>query len=155
MRLSKFLRAELIEPDLILTEKDEVLEHLVQLAMPCIKTECAAEGTQVLTALREREGVTSTGIGNGVAIPHAKVEGLSRMSLVFAKSTRGVNFQALDDAPVYLIFMVIAPPSTISDYLKLLAAISAFVKNEKSRAALMRAGTKAEILAAIKAGEAS
>jgi len=154
MRITRFLREELIEPNLDLTDKNQVLEHLVKLVMPCLKSQCAAEADQVLTALREREEVTSTGIGNGVAIPHAKIEGLQRMALAFARSAAGVNFQSLDDAPVHLIFLVIAPPAVVSDYLKLLAAISAFLKKDKNRAALLKAGTKTEILAAIKAGEA-
>jgi mannitol/fructose-specific phosphotransferase system IIA component (Ntr-type) len=153
MKISRLLRSELIEPNLTLADKDRVLEYLVRLAMPCLKGECEADAERILTALREREEVTSTGIGNGVAIPHAKIEGLKKMVIAFARSPGGVSFQALDDAPVYLIFLVIAPPEAISDYLKLLAAISAFLRCERNRQALQKATTRAEIFAAIKAGE--
>ena len=153
MKLSRFLKPDLVEPNLTETEKDAVLNHLVQLVLPCIHQECGAEADTVLAALREREAVTSTGIGNGVAIPHAKIAGVKKMALVIARAPAGVNFEALDDAPVYLFMMVIAPPEAVSDYLKLLAAISAFVKNEANRTALLNAGTRAEIVAAIKAGE--
>jgi mannitol/fructose-specific phosphotransferase system IIA component (Ntr-type) len=154
MRLSRLLREELIDPNLTLTDKSQVLEHLTRLVMPCLKGECPAEAETVLNALREREEVTSTGIGNGVAIPHAKVEGLQRISIAFARSAAGVDFQSLDDAPVHLFFVVVAPPGSVSDYLKTLAAISALLKKEKNRTALLKAGTKAEILAAVKAAEA-
>jgi mannitol/fructose-specific phosphotransferase system IIA component (Ntr-type) len=153
VKISKLLSEAIIEPNLVAADKAAVLERLVDLAAACVKADCQADKPQVLAALQAREEVTSTGIGCGVAIPHAKIEGLSKMLLVFARSKTGVNFQALDDAPVYLIFMVIAPPGSVSDYLKLLAAISAFVKKEANRKALMDAAGKAEIIAAIKAGE--
>lgn len=153
MRISRLLREEMIEPNLVLTDKDQVLEHLVKMTMPCLKAECTTDAELVLAALREREVVTSTGIGSGVAIPHAKVDGLQKMMVAFARAPAGVNFQALDDAPVYLIFMVVAPTNVVSDYLKLLAAISTFVRNPVCREALLKATTRAEIVAAIKAGE--
>ncbi|MEO0107820.1 MAG: PTS sugar transporter subunit IIA [candidate division WOR-3 bacterium] len=153
MRLSRFLRPELIEPDLAPTEKEAALDSLVRLALSCPSVECTSEAASVLSALQEREAVTSTGIGNGVAIPHAKVEGLKKMVLVLARSKSGVSFQALDEAPVHLIFMVIAPPEAVSDYLRLLAAISAFVKSERNRNALLSAQTREEMLQAVKAAE--
>jgi nitrogen PTS system EIIA component len=155
VRLSRYVRAELIEPEIPPGDKDETLEHLTRFALKCLKGECQADADQVLAALREREAVTSTGIGNGVAIPHAKVEGLAKMSLVIARSAAGIEFQALDEAPVNLVFMVIAPPKAISDYLKLLAAISAFAKNERNRKAMLAAGTREEITAAIRSAEDS
>jgi PTS system nitrogen regulatory IIA component len=153
MKISRLLTEALIETDLKATEKDAVLERLVELAAGCVKADCQADSAQVLAALCAREEITSTGIGSGVAIPHAKIDGLSKMILVFARSRQGVNFQALDDAPVFLVFMVVAPPDSVSDYLKLLAAISSFVKKDANRKALMAAATKADIIAAIKAGE--
>ena len=153
MKISRLLSEALIEPDLQPTGKEAVLARLVELAAACVKADCRADSTQVLDALRARETVTSTGIGCGVAIPHAKIDGLSKMILAFARSRQGVDFQALDDAPVFLIFMVVAPPDSVSDYLKLLAAISSFVKKDANRQALMAAATKADIIAAVKAGE--
>lgn len=153
MKISRLLSEALIEPDLRPVAKEAVLARLVELAAACVKADCQADSIQVLDALRAREAVTSTGIGSGVAIPHAKIAGLSRMMLAFARSRQGVDFQALDDAPVFLIFMVVAPPDSVSDYLKLLAAISSFVKKDANRKALMAAVTKADIIAAVKAGE--
>jgi nitrogen PTS system EIIA component len=155
MKISELLKAELIEPNLTLTEKNAVLEYLVKLATPYIKTKSTIDVDKVLQALRDREAVTSTGIGNGIAIPHAKIEGLNQIILLFARSPNGVDFQALDDAPVQLIFLAIAPPDVASDYLKLLAAISALLKKAKNRNALLKANTKEEIIAAIKTGESA
>jgi len=153
MKISQLLKEELIEPNLTLTEKDAILEYLVNLAAPAIKAKSAIELDTVLQALKNREATMSTGIGNGVAIPHAKVEGLDQLILIFARSSIGVNFQALDDAPVHLFFLVIAPPNIVTDYLKLLAAISALLKKKKSRTALLQANSKAEIITTIKAEE--
>lgn len=153
MKISQLLKEELIEPNLTLTEKDAILEYLVNLAAPAIKAKSAIELDTVLQALKNREATMSTGIGNGVAIPHAKVEGLDQLILIFARSSIGVNFQALDDAPVHLFFLVIAPPNIVTDYLKLLAAISALLKKKKSRTALLQANSKVEIITAIKAEE--
>jgi PTS system nitrogen regulatory IIA component len=155
MKISQLLKEELIEPNLTLTEKDAALEYLVKLAAPYIQEKSSVAIDKVLQALRDREAVTSTGIGNGIAIPHAKVEGLNQIILLFARSPNGVDFQALDEAPVQLIFLAIAPPDIAADYLKLLAAISSLLKKSKNRTALLKANTKAEIIAAIKAGESA
>jgi mannitol/fructose-specific phosphotransferase system IIA component (Ntr-type) len=164
MKISQLLKDELIEPNLILSEKNAVLEYLVKLASSSIKEKSTIEPDVVLQALKDREAMMSTGIGNGVAIPHAKVEGLNSLILIFAKSNNGIDFQALDEAPVHIIFLVIAPraddiasgdvhPSSANDYLKLLAAISLLLKKKKNRTALLEANTKAEIMAAIKTVE--
>ncbi len=153
MKLSQLLKDELIEINLTATEKDAVLEYLVKLATPEIKATSSVDPQVVLQALKDRETMMSTGIGNGIAIPHARVEGLDKLILLFARSSAGVNFQALDEAPVNLIFLVIGPPTNASDYMKLLAAISALLKKKKIRTALIQAKDKAEIIAAIKSSE--
>jgi mannitol/fructose-specific phosphotransferase system IIA component (Ntr-type) len=153
MKISELLKENLIEPNLTLTEKDAVLEHLVKLLEPVLKQKSTVDSQIVLQALKDREATMSTGIGNGVAIPHAKVEGLNELILVFARSQNGIDFQALDDAPVHLIFLVIAPPTIVTDYLKLLAAISALLKKKKSRTALLQANSKTEIITVIKTEE--
>lgn len=153
MKVSQLLKDELIEPNLIATEKDAVLEYLVKIATSAIKATSSVDPQIVLQALKDREAMMSTGIGNGIAIPHAKVEGLNKLILLFARSQSGINFQALDEAPVNLIFLVIGPPTNASDYMKLLAAISALLKKKKIRTALIQAKDKSELIAAIKSGE--
>lgn len=153
MKVSQLLKDTLIEVNLTATEKDAVLEHLVKMATLSIKEKSTVAPETVLQALKDREAIMSTGIGNGIAIPHAKVEGLDRLILLFARSANGVNFQALDEAPVNLIFLVIGPPSIGSDYMKLLAAISTLLKKKKVRTALLQAKDRTEIIAAIKAEE--
>ena len=153
MKVSQLLKDELIEPNLVATEKDAILEHLVKIATTSIKENSSVDPLTVLQALKDREAMMSTGIGNGIAIPHAKLEGLNKLILLFARSQVGVNFQALDDAPVNLIFLVIGPLTNASEYMKLLAAISALLKKKKIRNALIAAKDKAEIIAAIKSSE--
>ncbi len=155
MKVSQLLKEELIVPNLTLTEKDAVLEYLVKIANPAIKENSSVEPQIILQALRDRETMMSTGIGNGIAIPHAKVEGVNNLIILFARSQTGVNFQALDEAPVNLIFLLIGPVTNSSDYMKLLATISALLKKKKVRTSLMQAQNKLDIIAAIKTGEAS
>ena len=77
MKISKLLSEALIEPNLVAADKTAVLERLVDLAAACVMADCQADKPQVLAALQAREEVTSTGIGCGVAIPHAKEEDIS------------------------------------------------------------------------------
>lgn len=153
MKLSPLLKSATVIPNFEAPDKDSALEKLVELIMPCLNSQCPVDAATVVQALKAREAITSTGIGNGVAIPHAKIEGLKEMLLLIARAPKGIDFQALDGETVNLIFLVIAPPEAVSQYLGLLSAISLLVKNDQVRSKLLAANTKADIIAALKAGE--
>ena len=81
----------------------------------------------------ERERISTTAIGEGVAIPHGKLPGLERIYGVFARSSEGVDFNSLDGGPTHLFFVLIAPENAAADHLKALARISRLLKDEVFR----------------------
>ncbi|MGE5698924.1 MAG: PTS sugar transporter subunit IIA [Deltaproteobacteria bacterium] len=95
---------------------------------------------QALTSiLLDRESLGSTGIGDGVAIPHGKVPGLNRLSAVVARSRAGVQFHSLDGKPAHLFFLVVAPEQSAGMHLKALARISRLLKDARFRRSLLDA----------------
>jgi len=95
--------------------------------------------------LLEREKLETTGIGDGVALPHGRTDAVKRMVLAFARSLQGVDYQALDGQPVHILFLLAAPKSESTKVLKLLARISRLLNNAGFRKALLEAKTKEEI----------
>ena len=95
---------------------------------------------QALTSiLLDRESLGSTGIGDGVAIPHGKVPGLNRLSAVVARSRAGVQFHSLDGKPAHLFFLVVAPEQSAGMHLKAVARISRLLKDARFRRSLLDA----------------
>jgi PTS system nitrogen regulatory IIA component len=86
-------------------------------------------------------------VGNGVAIPHAKVPGLEEMILCFGRSTRGISFDAVDNRPVHLFVQILSPMGMANEYLQTLARISRILKEEQNRRLLMQAASKEDIVA--------
>ena len=105
MNISDLLNEQLILPNLAGTTKQQVLEEVVEHLATVQKGIHAGE---LLKALLEREKLGSTGIGNGIAIPHGKLDGLSDIVLVFARSKGGIPFDAIDGKPIHLIFLLVA-----------------------------------------------
>jgi len=121
-------------------------EALRELAA-AVHSTCAHVNSHTLVqVLQEREQVGSTGVGNGVAIPHAKVPGLEKMILCFGRSTRGISFDAVDNRPVHLFVQILSPMGMANEYLRTLARISRILKDEQNRRLLMQATSKEEIL---------
>jgi len=102
---------------------------------------------QLLALLQDREQIGSTGIGNGVAIPHAKIPELNSLILCFGRSRKGVEFEAIDRRPVHLFVQIISPAGMSREYLQTLARISRLLKPEANRASLLAAESEEEILA--------
>ena len=104
---------------------------------------------KVLDVLRERERISSTAIGEGVAIPHGKLAGVDRVLGIFARSREGVDFASLDGAPTHLFFALIAPEDAAADHLKALARISRLLKDETFRRRLMQGKSAQELYSII------
>src|SRR5436190_17290647 len=104
--------------------KEEVLSDLARL----LSGDDAKLGSQILEGLLEREGVMSTGIGHGIAVPHARLDKLGELRLAIARYQHGVDFRALDGQPVYLAFGVVGPPGQADGHVKLLARVARLVK---------------------------
>lgn len=97
--------------------------------------------TSVLQALLEREALGSTGLGSGVALPHARIDGLDRIAAVFVRLETPVAYEAVDDRPVDLIFALFAPPSDGAGHLRALAAASRALRSAEMRQQLRQART--------------
>jgi PTS system nitrogen regulatory IIA component len=99
------------------------------------------EPGEVLDALLEREAAASTGVGHGVAVPHARFEGLERMRGVFVRLEQPVDFAAVDDQPVDLLFALLAPRDAGADHLRALARVSRLLRQNELREQLRKART--------------
>ena len=124
--------------------KREALQAMAETASGLINKPTA----EVIASVLEREQLGSTGVGDGVAIPHAKIEGLSAITGVFTLLEKPVDFDALDDQPVDLIFMLLAPANANAAHLKALAKVSRLLRDHDVCEAL-RGADSAEALFAI------
>ncbi|HVO95334.1 MAG TPA: PTS sugar transporter subunit IIA [Terriglobales bacterium] len=149
MKITDFLTVDTIIPALKHGDKNNVLEELSHLLST---TRPELDKTKVLNVLLERERISTTAIGEGVAIPHGKLAGVDRVLGAFARSPKGVDFASLDGGPTYLFFALIAPENAAADHLKALARISRLLKDEAFRRRLMT-GESAEELFTIIAEE--
>lgn len=114
--------------------KEGVLRELAEAACALVP---GLPPDRLSSILMEREGLGSTGIGDGVAIPHGKVPGLDRLVAVLGRSRDGVQFQSLDGKPAHLFFLIVAPENSAGMHLKALARISRLLKDERFRRSLM------------------
>ena len=146
MRISEFLTPEAVVADLHARDKQEILRELsaaLVRAHPSLKSE------RLVEVLREREKLGSTGIGEGVAIPHGKLPGLTQLVAAFGVSRQGVDFEAIDGKPTHLFFALVAPENSAGVHLKALARISRLFKNPRFRASILEASTAEAIHALI------
>ena len=143
VKLSGLLKDSSIELSLEGKNKLEVLGELTGLICRTGKF----RNKKVLTdALAEREKLGSTAIGNGVAVPHAKIDGIKQTMLAFGRSEAGVDFNALDGEKTHLFFMLISPKEDIGAHLKILAKISHLIKDKFTLSLLRKAANKEDIL---------
>jgi PTS system nitrogen regulatory IIA component len=149
VKITDFLTIDTIIPALSQNEKNKVLEELANLLSA---SRPILDKNKVLEVLLERERISTTAIGEGVAIPHGKLAGVDRVLGAFARSPEGVDFASLDGGPTHLFFALIAPENAAADHLKALARISRLLKDEAFRRRLM-AGRSAEELFTIIAEE--
>ena len=124
MRLREFFTPDAVKLDLESDQKDALLRELVSL----LKLDENAEATLVKT-LRRRENLGSTGIGKGIAIPHCRSLVVQRLRLAYGRKVPGIDFNAIDGAPVHNFFLIVAPPLEVSNqYLPVLGKIAQFCK---------------------------
>lgn len=136
--------------DLAATDKEQVL---AEMARALGAAEPTVDPERLLAVLREREELQSTGIGDGVAIPHGKLSGLERLLASFARSP-GVDFAAIDGEPTRLFFLLVVPEQSGGQHLKALARISRFLRDERFREKLVAAADLDEVFAAIEQEDA-
>lgn len=142
MKLSDILDINNIIITLKADNKKKVIEELTEVI---VDTGPSLNKDSLIKVLLERERLGSTGIGDGVAIPHGKFSGINDPIISFGRSTKGVDFEAMDGRPVSLFFLLVAPEDSASVHLKALAKIAKILKNNLLRKELLDARTKEEI----------
>jgi PTS system nitrogen regulatory IIA component len=142
MRITELLDKDFIVPALSAKTKKEVLKELVD----CItRKETEVESDDLLRVLLEREELGSTGIGDGIAIPHGKARKIKRLIVAFGRSLDGVEFQSMDGKLTHIIFLLIAPEDSAGVHLKALARISRLLKDSAFRKHIMEANSLQEV----------
>lgn len=152
MKLSELLSENAIGMTLAARDKNEAISELVALL---VKSAGGAVSRQddVVKAVWDREELMSTGIGQGVAIPHAKTNAVDKLYTVFGRSPAGIDFAALDQKPVHLFFLLVAPEDQSGPHVKALARISRLLKHAYFRQALIDAKEAAEVMTIIREEE--
>lgn len=134
MKIGDYFSSDDIIPDLVSRTKEGVLEELTE---KLVESHDGIDRDEVLGVLLERELLGSTGIGGGIAIPHAKLRHVGDPIVVFGRSSTGISYDALDGKPVNLFFLLVADTNSVDRYLKLLARISRLLKDRALRGRLM------------------
>ncbi len=151
LRLLDYLDPECVCVDLSSTDKESTLRLMVDLV---VGKGVAEEAERLLGALRQREEVVSTGVGNGVAIPHADLPGVRTPRLALGVFPDGVDFDALDEEPVYVVFLLLGTPRTPGLHMKILARIARLSKDRDFSEGLRSARTSRDALAILERVEA-
>ena len=142
MKIAEMLKKDYVIESLMTSTKKDALRELAQVILhdhPQYETET------VVKVLLDREKLGSTGIGDGIAIPHGKLAMLDRLVVSFGRSLDGIDFNAMDGRPVHLFFLLLAPENSAGLHLKALAKISRMLKDDSFRRQLIDAGTKEEL----------
>jgi mannitol/fructose-specific phosphotransferase system IIA component (Ntr-type) len=143
IQLSEFFEEELFVPEIRARDKDATLREMVDVLVGSGRIK---EGDLLLQMLRQREQLGSTGIGRGVAVPHGRTLAIGRLTVVFGRSTGGIEFDAMDGKPVHLFFLIVAPPQDRSNlYLPVLGKIVETIKSAKNRRRLLAAADFDEV----------
>lgn len=150
MKISEVLKPEAIIMKMKSKEKIAVLKELVD---HMIGNELVEDGEEFQKALAKRENLESTGIGDGIAIPHARTDAVKGLILAFARSEQGVDFSAIDGKPSHLIFLIASPVDKKSEYIMALAKLSRLLRKRDVRRLLKDADNPNEILNIIKKNE--
>lgn len=145
MSFAELLPENSIIFDLKATQRDDALQETLT-RLKEIGTVEESDFDEVLGKLVEREELGSTGVGNGIAVPHTKYQAFTKPLLCIARSSKGISFGALDGEPVYLFFMLLSPDKNATDHLKALTFISTALRDEFFCKFLKNANNEEEML---------
>lgn len=129
-QLDRLLSTETITLEEPPAEKNACIEFLLDLAVEAGRV---SDREATYEALMEREAETSTGVGKGIGIPHAKSAGVDEPTLLFTRSNEGVDFDSMDDQPATLIFMILVPAEGGEEHLQILSSLSRALMHEENR----------------------
>jgi PTS system nitrogen regulatory IIA component len=150
MQILDFLAADAIKMSLESKNKKDAIKEMVELL---VKTGKVKDKKKMLQTLMEREELGSTGIGQGIAIPHGKSDTVSDLAAAFGLSADGITFDSLDGEPVNIFFLLVAPEGAAGAHLKALARISSLLKDKYFRKSLLSAKTPEDVVKIIQEEE--
>ena len=142
MKINGLLQPEDIIPELAAETRDQLLLELVE---KVVQRHPLLNSAEIFKVLQERERLGITGIGDGIAIPHGKLQWAGDLVLAFGRNLKGVDFNAVDGRKVHLFFLLIAPETAFGVHLKMLARISRILKDPAVRKELLEAPDAAAI----------
>jgi PTS system nitrogen regulatory IIA component len=142
LRLIDYLNEKLIYLDIEVPDRDAALSKIVHLMH---ENGAIADADQFLNEVLKRESLGSTGIGNGVALPHARTQNVNQIVLAIARLKKGVDFGAEDKQKVRIIFLLGTPVNSVGEYLKVLARISKLLRQKSVRKGLLNASKIEEV----------
>ena len=142
MKITDILHEDSIIGKLASRDKKGVLEELVSVLVEHGRLKRKEKPVQVLL---ERERLGSTGIGDGIAIPHGKLKDIKSMICAFGRTREGIDFQSIDEKPSHLFFLLFAPQESAGEHLQALARLSRILKDGQLRKRLMEAASENEI----------
>jgi mannitol/fructose-specific phosphotransferase system IIA component (Ntr-type) len=145
MSLANLLSLEQIVPEMKATERWPAIVELIDLLTGLGRIK-APDRDSILSSLKQREETMSTGIGFGIAIPHASSDRIEEVVAAFGRSSSGIEFDALDNAPVKFVVLFIVPKNQFQTHLRTLASIAKFLNDRSTRESLANAQSAEEIL---------
>jgi nitrogen PTS system EIIA component len=145
MKLTDFVVPKAIIPDLKASSKEEAIRAMIE-SLKTAGSINADDAEGILSAVLKREELGSTGIGNGVAVPHTKHPSVDQLIATVALSKEGVDFASLDGDDVYILFLLVSPPDRPGDHLRGLENISRHLRNQNFCNFLRQAKTQADVI---------
>ena len=149
-RLWRLLKANTITLHLKEKKKENIIGELIDIL---VGANLITDKVKALEKVLDREQMISTGIGEGVALPHAKFDSITKPLLAFGRSEEGIKFESLDGKKVHLVFLLLSPKEDPTGYVKLLGKIARLLDNGELRKALKQAETPETIINTIKEAE--
>ena len=148
---------DILSPDTTIVDlKGETKEEIIaELVDSLANNDAITDRDKVLQAVLEREKIMSTGIGDGIAIPHGKSDSVERLIAALGTQRRGVDFEALDGEPAYVFFLLVSPANVSGPHIKALARISRLLKNDEFKKKLIAAESSTAVIGIIETEESN
>ncbi|RKY62438.1 MAG: PTS sugar transporter subunit IIA [Candidatus Latescibacterota bacterium] len=147
-KMSEWL--DLISPERVVWLSSDTKEGVLRELVDVLSTAPQVQDREaLLKAILEREGIMSTGVGLGIAVPHAKIDSVSDFVVAIGISRQGVDFDALDDRPVHIVVMIAGPAGQQDRYIRILARVVLTLKDPKVRETILKAQTPQEVIQAL------
>jgi PTS system nitrogen regulatory IIA component len=150
VKIQEILHKNGILTNLESTDKTEILTQMAKYLSSLFDIK---DQDLIVRKILDREAEMSTGIGYGIAIPHARIEGIDRLYMIAGRSVKGIDFNSIDEQPVHLIFMMLSPANASSQYTHILSSLSRVMSYEEIRNSLIDSDDAEKFLGIITAGE--